>query len=134
VEVNAWVTYASGAVQEITLEFGHGADWEVFDRYAPSGRDWLLRRETQLNLWQPQRRSLRVVRVTTIHNGKLGPFRVVSAYDKPPKHGDPTQQPDLSHVDLSQVPVITNPSEETFMRVVSEMRDKHLDELCRSTQ
>jgi hypothetical protein len=134
--VRASVTYASGSVQEIRLTFAHGADWQVFDRYAPSGSDWLLRRDTRLNLWQPPpRRSLQVVRVTTIHNGKVQPFRVVSAYDKPrPKHGDPTQQPDLSNVNLSPVPVSTNPSEETFMKVVSEMRDKHLDELCRSTQ
>jgi hypothetical protein len=134
----AVVTYASAAVREIRLTFLHGAYWEVFDRYAPSGSDWLLRRETLLNLWNQNgslNRSLQVVQVTTIHEGKAEPFRVVSAYDSARlEYGDPTQQPDLSNVDLSPVPVSANPSGETFMKVVSEMRDKHLDELCRSTQ
>jgi hypothetical protein len=77
---------------------------------------------------------VKAVRVTTIHKGKAEPFRIVIAFDSARPFGDPTQQPDLSKLNLSPVPVSTNPSGETFMKVLSEMRDKHLDELCRSTQ
>jgi hypothetical protein len=129
----AEVTYASGTLQEIRLTFVQGADWEVLDRYVPSGGDWLLRRETVLNQSQ-QKRHLDVVQVTTIHAAKAQPLRIVSAYDSArPEHGDPTQRPDLSNVDLSPVPVSTSPSGAAFMHVVSEMRDRHLDKLCRHT-
>jgi hypothetical protein len=130
----AEVTYASGMVQEIRQTFVQGADWEVLDRYALVGGDWLLRRETVLNQTL-QKRHLDVVQVTTIHAGKAGPFRVVSAYDSArPEHGDPTQRPDLSNVDLSPVPVSTQPSGAAFMQVVWEMRDRHLDKLCKRAQ
>jgi hypothetical protein len=129
----AQVTYSSAAVQEIRITCLHGTAWEVFDRYEPSGSDWLLRRVTILNL-RKQNRHLKVVRVTTIHKGKAEPFRVVSAFDNARPYADSTQQPNLSNVNLSPVPVSTNPSGETFMKVVSEMRREHLDELCRSTQ
>ncbi|MGH8258911.1 MAG: hypothetical protein ACREUG_04400, partial [Steroidobacteraceae bacterium] len=116
------VTYSSDDLVKLTYQVApESGDWVVIDRYTVSNGEVSLRRENLLT-----QRNLDVIEDTTVQGGKLRPFRVVrvSTLDGRTAEAPP-------RLALPRVPVVSNPSEMVFMRVVAEMRSRPIASLCK---
>jgi len=118
---SARITYQAGTLAELTYQVeAESGDWIVIDKYTPSNGDILLRRA---NLMAQQ--NLQIIQETTVHDGKAGPFRVVSVTTLDGKKAE------LSNVDFPGVPVKTDLLSQPFVQVVADMRTRTLTKLCK---
>jgi hypothetical protein len=115
------ITYQANALADLTYQIeAESGDWIVIDKYTPSNGDLLVKRANLL-----AQENLQVTQEATIHDGKAGPFHIVSVTTLDGKKAE------LSNVDLPAVPVKTDLADQTFVRVVAEMRSRALAKLCK---
>jgi hypothetical protein len=120
---SARVTYSSDKLTEVTYQVEpESGDWVVVDKYTPSKDTLILRRANLL-----AQDNLQVIEETSIHAGKVDPFRIVSTttLDGKKVEGSPG-------VDLPPVSVKTGLSAMPFLAVVADMRRQSIPKLCKA--
>lgn len=118
---SARITYRGNALTELTYQVdAESGDWVVVDKYTPANGDLLLRRANLL-----AQENLQIIQEATIHDGKVGTFRVVNVTTLDGKKAE------MSNVDFPDVPVNTDLLGQSFVRVVTEMRSRAVAKLCK---
>jgi hypothetical protein len=119
---SARVTYLAGQPTEFTYQVApESGDWVVVDRYTLSKDGMILRRANLL-----AQKNLQIVQETTIHDGKIEPFRVITVTTLDGK------KTDSSNTDLPAVSVRTRLSEIPFVAVTTEMQSRFIAKLCKT--
>jgi hypothetical protein len=119
----ARVTYSSDKLTEVTYQVEpESGDWMIVDKYTPSKDGLVLRRANLLT-----QDNIQVIQETSIHGGKIDPFRVISTATLDGKKVEGS-----SSLDLPNVSVRANLSEMPFVDVVADMRRQSILKLCKT--
>lgn len=119
---SARVTFSAEKLTELTYQIeAESGDWIVVDQYTPQDGSTDLRRA---NLLAQDNRQ--VIQEATIRGGKADPFRLISVSTLDGKKAEPSP-----NADLPDVPVQTSLDAFPFVRLVVELRNQSVGQLCK---
>jgi len=122
---SARVTYSPEKLTEFTYQVEpESGDWVVVDKYTPSNGELIIMRANLL-----AQDNLQIIQESSIREGNIEPFRIVSTTTLDGKTVTPP-----GDIDLPSVPVNANISGLPFLAVAAEMRKQSIPKLCKAHQ